>query len=126
MLKNIPAIISPELLYHMMCMGHGDELVLADGDFPVETFSRRVVYAYGHEIPVLLRAILPFFPLDPFVEKPVAQTGQSTVPLLQDMKANLKSLSMLNGSISTNGQRIPFWSLPPQSLTGISSLKKVW
>ena len=44
MLKNIPAIISPDLIYNMMKMGHGDELVLADGDFPVETFSCRVVY----------------------------------------------------------------------------------
>ncbi|KKK90931.1 hypothetical protein LCGC14_2718060, partial [marine sediment metagenome] len=32
MLKNIPAIISPDLLYNMMKMGHGDVLVLADGD----------------------------------------------------------------------------------------------
>ncbi len=72
MLKKIPAVISPKLFYQMMCMGHGDELVLADGDFPVETFSQRVVYVYGHEIPVLLEAILPFFPLDPFVDKPVA------------------------------------------------------
>ena len=72
MLKNIPAVLSPALLYNMTCMGHGDELVLADGDFPVETFSQRVVYAYGHEIPVLLEAILSFFPLDPFVEIPVA------------------------------------------------------
>ncbi|HEB33266.1 MAG TPA: fucose isomerase [Spirochaetes bacterium] len=72
MLKNIPAIISPDLLYNMMKMGHGDVLVLADGDFPVETFSKRVVYAYGHEIPTLLEAILEYFPLDPFVEQPVA------------------------------------------------------
>jgi L-fucose mutarotase len=72
MLKNIPAVISPELLYNMMKMGHGDELVLADGDFPVETFSKRIVYAYGHEIAVLLEAILEYFPLDPFVEKPVS------------------------------------------------------
>ncbi|MCK4924485.1 MAG: fucose isomerase [Spirochaetes bacterium] len=72
MLKNIPAVISPELLYHMMCMGHGDELVLADGDFPVDTFSQRVSYAYGHEISELLDAILQLFPLDPFVEIPVA------------------------------------------------------
>jgi L-fucose mutarotase len=72
MLKNIPAVLSPGLLYHMMCMGHGDELVLADGDFPVETFSQRTVSAYGHEIPILLDAILQFFPLDPFVDIPVA------------------------------------------------------
>ncbi len=72
MLKNIPSIISPNLFFHMMRMGHGDELVLADGDFPVETFSKRVVYASGHKIPELLQAIMQFFPLDPFVDKPVA------------------------------------------------------
>jgi L-fucose mutarotase len=71
-LKNIPPILSPGLFYHMMCMGHGDELVLADGDFPVETFSHRTINAYGHEISALLDAILQFFPLDPFVEIPVA------------------------------------------------------
>jgi L-fucose mutarotase len=72
MLKNIPSIISPDLFFQMMRMGHGDELILADSDFPVETFSKRVIYVYGHEIPPLLEAILQFFPLDPFVDKPVA------------------------------------------------------
>ena len=71
MLKNIPECISPELMYFMMNMGHGDELVLADRDFPTETFSRKVVRADGHRLATLLKAILPFFPLDPFVEKPV-------------------------------------------------------
>jgi L-fucose mutarotase len=33
-LKGIPQIISPELLYAMSQMGHGDELVLADSNFP--------------------------------------------------------------------------------------------
>jgi L-fucose mutarotase len=60
------------MLYHLMRMGHGDELVLADGDFPAETYSSRIVYAYGLGIPELLEAILPLFPLDPFVEKPAA------------------------------------------------------
>jgi len=72
MLKKIPSVISPELLYHMMIMGHGDELVLADGDFPVETYSKRVVYAYGLEIPILLDTVLQLFPLDPFTEIPVS------------------------------------------------------
>jgi L-fucose mutarotase len=71
-LRQIPPRISPEMMYHLMRMGHGDELVLADGDFPVETYSSRVVYAYGLAIPELLEAILPFFPLDPFVDKPAA------------------------------------------------------
>lgn len=71
MLKNIPACISPELMSAMMCMGHGDELVLADGDFPAETYSKRVIRADGLTICTLLEAILLFFPLDPFTEKPI-------------------------------------------------------
>ena len=33
-LKGIPQIISPELLFALAQMGHGDELVLADSNFP--------------------------------------------------------------------------------------------
>ena len=72
MLKNIPGVISPDLMHAMMSMGHADRLVLADSDFPAETFSRRVIRADGIRIADLLEAILPFYPLDPFVENPVS------------------------------------------------------
>lgn len=72
MLKGIPAIISPRLMYTMMCMGHGDELVLVDMDYPAYTFSQKVIRLDGVKIPPLLEAILPFFPLDIFVDKPAA------------------------------------------------------
>jgi len=70
MLKNIPACISPDLMHAMMSMGHGDELVLADADFPAESNNDCVIRADGIDVATLLEAILPFFPLDPFVEKP--------------------------------------------------------
>ena len=66
MLKGIPPVISPELMLVLMEMGHGDELVLADANFPAETHGRRVVRADGLEVPVLLEAILKFFPIDTF------------------------------------------------------------
>ena len=72
MLKGIPKIISPELLKTLMEMGHGDELVIADGNFPAEAIAQRIVRADGHNIPELLDAILKFFPLDPYVKNPVA------------------------------------------------------
>ncbi len=72
MLKGIPKIISPELLKIMMEMGHGDELVIADGNFPAESIAQRIVRADGHNVPELLNAILKFFPLDPYVKSPVA------------------------------------------------------
>jgi len=72
MLKGIPSVISPDLMFVMMRMGHGDQLVLADCDFSAETCSKRVIRADGIRIADLLDAILSFYPLDPFTEKPVA------------------------------------------------------
>lgn len=72
MLKGVPSILSPELLKILMEMGHGDELVIGDGNFPAASMSQRLVRADGHGVPELLDAILTFFPLDTFVEKPVA------------------------------------------------------
>src|SRR5690348_4541657 len=72
MLKRIPPIISPDLLYMIAQMGHGDELVLADANFPSVAIAHRLVRADGHGVPVLLKAILELFPLDTFVESPAA------------------------------------------------------
>jgi len=72
MLNGVPAILSPELLKVMMEMGHGDELVIADGNFPAAGMARRLIRADGHGVPELLEAVLRFFPLDRYVDHPVA------------------------------------------------------
>jgi L-fucose mutarotase len=72
MLKGIPSILSPDLLKILMEMGHGDEIVIADGNFPAASMAQRLIRADGHGVPVLLDAILQLFPLDTFVERPVA------------------------------------------------------
>jgi len=72
MLKGIPSILSPELLKILMEMGHGDEIVLADGNFPAASIAQRLVRCDGHGTAELLDAILKFFPLDKYVDAPVA------------------------------------------------------
>ena len=74
MLKGIPAILSPELLKVLCEMGHGDRIVIADGNFPSESVGKNaiVIRADGHGVPELLEAILKVFPLDAYVEKPVS------------------------------------------------------
>lgn len=72
MLKGIPATISPDLMYVLMKMGHGDEIVLADGNFPADSHAQRIVRANGLSVPDVLEAILDFFPLDTFVDAPAA------------------------------------------------------
>lgn len=72
MLKGISSLLSPELLKILMEMGHSDEIVLADGNFPAASHAQRLVRCDGHGIPELLEAILPLFPLDVYVDRPVA------------------------------------------------------
>eukprot|EP01137_Pigoraptor_chileana_P014558 Opistho-2@69322 len=72
-LKGIPAILSPDLLNAIARMGHGDEIVFGDANFPAETCAKNIlVRADGHNIPALIEAVLKLFPLDQYVEKPVA------------------------------------------------------
>lgn len=70
MLKGISPIISPELLKVMMEMGRGDEIVIADGNFPGASTNARCLRLDGHGVPEILDAILKLFPLDTY-EKPV-------------------------------------------------------
>ena len=72
MLKNIPPILSPDLMRVLMEMGHGDEIVLADGNFPAASLAKRLLRCDGQGVPPLLEALLAFFPLDIYVDRPVA------------------------------------------------------
>jgi L-fucose mutarotase len=72
MLIGISKLISPDLLKVLMEMGHSDEVVLADSNFPAASHAQRLIRADGHGIPELLDSILRLFPLDPYVDKPAA------------------------------------------------------
>lgn len=71
MLKGIPKILPPELVKIMMEMGHGDKIVIADGNFPCHSVGQRVVHLDGHNVPEIMEAMLKLFPLDTY-SKPVA------------------------------------------------------
>lgn len=74
MLKGVPKIISPALLKVLCEMGHGDELVIADGNFPCESVGKDaiVIRADGNGVPEILDAVLQLMPLDSYSDKPVA------------------------------------------------------
>ena len=73
MLKNIPKILSPEMLKVLCEMGHSDRIVIADANFPAESMGKNaiVLRADGHSATELLDAILTVFPLDTYVDNPV-------------------------------------------------------
>lgn len=71
MLKGIPSVLSPELLKILMEMGHGDEIIIADGNFPSAAIAQRLVRLDGHGVAEILDAVMRFFPLDTYTENPV-------------------------------------------------------
>ena len=88
MLKHIPTILSPELVKYLMEMGHGDEVVIADANFPAHRIGQRVVRCDGHGVPALLDAILTVLPLDTYSDYQAGLMqlvpGDPTVPVIWD------------------------------------------
>ena len=90
MLKGISPLLSPELLKVLCEMGHGDELVIADGNFPAESIGKNaaVIRADGHGVPELPDAVLQLIPLDQSVDQPAALMkvvpGDPVVPVIWD------------------------------------------
>ncbi|MEM9632647.1 MAG: L-fucose mutarotase [Pseudomonadota bacterium] len=70
MLRNIDPILSPDLLYALRAMGHGDEIVLADANFPGESLGPTCIRADGSSASEVLQAVLSVMPLDIYVPDP--------------------------------------------------------
>ena len=75
MLKNIPSILSPELLATLCEMGHSDVIVLGDANFPGKRFAHegncKFLRADGLSGTVMLEAILQVIPTDSYTDTPV-------------------------------------------------------
>ncbi len=71
MLIGIDPLLGPELLAHLRSMGHGDELVIADANFPAASVAKRLVRAEGATTPQMLAGVLSVLPLDTFTKDAV-------------------------------------------------------
>ena len=68
MLRGIPATLTPDLLWTLAAMGHGDTLAVVDANYPAHSLHERVVTVAGTPLVQLVRDVAAFFPLDDFVE----------------------------------------------------------
>ncbi len=75
MLKSIDPFLNADVLYALRAMGHGDDLILCDANFPADAIARQTVLGRLLRIDNVsagraARAILSVLPLDSFVERP--------------------------------------------------------
>ena len=116
MLNGIPKIISPELIKVLMEMGHGDRIVIADGNFPSESVGRNavVIRADGHGVPELLDAILKLMPLDEYVDASVSlmqvMSGDNAkTPIWDEYKAIVKKYDSREEKAFSEIERFRFY-----------------
>src|SRR5258706_14466501 len=64
MLKGLDPLLGPDLLSMLRAMGHGDEIVVADANFPAAANARRLVRIEGVAAPRVVQAIVSVLPLD--------------------------------------------------------------
>ena len=88
MLKGISPYLSPELLKVLAEMGHGDEIVLADSNFPGANFGRRVLRADGVPIVHILAAVMPLFELDSYAPPLIMMDMVAGDPLDPEVEAD--------------------------------------
>lgn len=64
MLNSISKILTGDILKLLCDMGHGDEIIIADANFPADSIAKRLVRLPGLDVSTVLEAIKPIFPLD--------------------------------------------------------------
>ena len=78
MLKGIDPRLNADVLYALRAMGHGDDLVIADANFPGDSIARRTVFGRllridDPSIAAVAEAVLSVMPLDTFVDDSAAR-----------------------------------------------------
>jgi L-fucose mutarotase len=98
MLKKLDPLLNADVLHALRSMGHGDDLIICDSNFPAETVARLTTYGkllrIDADAPRAARAILSLFPLDTFVEKPAMRmelvaTPNEIAPVQQEVQAEI-------------------------------------
>jgi L-fucose mutarotase len=124
MLKHVDPVISAELLYALMLMGHGDEIVLCDVNHPAASIAKETTYgklinASGSKIPALTKAILGLMSLDTFVDQPVMRmrvvgNPDAQVPIFSEMQKTLDACEGRPVKIGTY-ERFDFYAAAKKS-----------
>jgi L-fucose mutarotase len=107
-LKGIPEIIDPELLFLLASLGHGDELAIVDRNYPAESTGQRVVYLRGVDVIQAAEAIFRLLPIDTFVQEPILRMQvvdqPDEVPEVQQ--------AFMQEAVRAEGRSIAVGSLP--------------
>jgi L-fucose mutarotase len=102
MLRGVPGLLTPDLLYALASMGHGDRIVIVDANFPAASRARRLVTLPGITADRAMAAILHLMPLDDF-EPPAA-----VMQVVGEPDAVPEVVRQFTGILARHGAGAPF------------------
>ena len=109
MLKGINALLNADVLYALRAMGHGDDLIIADTNFPSDSVARETVLGELLRIDAsaaeVVRAVLSIYPIDTFVEDAagrmeVVGEPKTILPVMDEVQAEVSAVGGPNPMIS--------------------------
>ncbi len=109
MLKGINSLLNAEVLYALRAMGHGDDLIIADTNFPSDSVSKETVLGELLRIDApaaeVVKAVLSIYPLDTFVDdsagrmEVVGEPG-SILPVMSEVQSEVSAVGGPNPMVS--------------------------
>jgi L-fucose mutarotase len=98
MLKGIDPLLNADVLYALRAMGHGDDLIIADTNFPSDSVARETVLGEVLRIDrpaaEVIKAVLSVYPIDTFVDDAAARmevVGEpdTILPVMQEVQSEV-------------------------------------
>ncbi len=122
MLKGVDPILNADLLWTLRAMGHGDDLVIADTNFPSTTMGKRLVRMDGVPGPRLLEAVLSVMPLDDFVPDPALRIEVVDDPeSVPEVCAEYAGIVQRHGAQLGGLERFAFYERAKQAFAVVAS-----
>lgn len=127
MLKGIDPILNADVLYALRAMGHGDDLIIADTNFPSDSVARETVLGEVLRIDrpaaEVVKAILTLYPIDTFVDDSAARmevVGEpdTLMPVMQEVQAEV---SAAGGPTLLGVERFAFYDRAKQAYAVIQT-----
>ena len=127
MLKGLDPILNAEVLYALRAMGHGDDLIIADTNFPSDSVARETVLGellrIDRPAAEVVRAVLSVYPIDTFVDDAAARMEvvdepDTILPVMQEVQAEV---SAAGGPTMMSIERFDFYDRAKQAYAVIQT-----
>ena len=127
MLKGIHPLLNADILYALRSMGHGDDLIIADSNFPSDSVAKATVFGEVLRIDrpaaEAVQAILSVYPIDTFVDDAAARMEvvdepDTILPVMQEVQSEV---SAAGGPTMMSIERFAFYDRAKQAYAVIQT-----